>query len=363
MQDELEIVGAASVGAVARDVDGDGFLDGPCPNCGAPLRGEYCWNCGQSAKDMQQPVWTLTKDIFDSVLSIDGRLWKTVPALVFRPGHVTRSYLDGKRARYVPPFRLFLIASVAFFLLIFGMVERTGVLDGDDLVQGTDARDAVADIRVDGLALGERDGFDALFDEDGSLNAEEVVDFLTEISEDSDDFTEAQRDEMVEVIQSMDQFTASRQELFNAIQMWAPRMSFMLIPFNIILLTLMHFWVRRIYIYNHVIVALHMQTFLYLAASLAILVSNVSAGLAWAIFGISIPIYFYKIMRKSYDTSRFLTFIRTFFLIVFSFVGLILVVVGVSILGANEAGLIDWNSLSFGEEDNIISFSPSDATD
>ncbi|MEM7661004.1 MAG: DUF3667 domain-containing protein [Pseudomonadota bacterium] len=346
MENELEIVGAASAGAVARDIDGDGYLDGPCPNCGEMLTGEYCWNCGQSAKDMQQPIWTLLKDIFDSVLSIDGRLWKTVPALIFRPGHVTRSYLDGKRARYVPPFRLFLIASVAFFLLIFGMVERTGVLESDDLIRTFDARAAIADLPVEGKGkLGEQEGFDELFNDDDTLNPEALAEFVRSISEDSADFTDEDSAELVELIQNMDSFTASRGELFNAVQIWAPRMSFVLVPFNILLLTAMHFWIRRIYIYNHVIVALHMQTYIYLAACLAIFASNFSSGLAWSIFGLSLPIYFFQIMRKSYDTSRIFTAFRVFLLLIFGFVGLILVVVAVTVMGATEAGLIDWERL------------------
>ncbi|MEM9668494.1 MAG: DUF3667 domain-containing protein [Pseudomonadota bacterium] len=358
MQDELEIVGTAAAGAVARDIDGDGFLDGPCPNCGVLLDGEYCSSCGQSAKDLQQPIFTLLKDIFDSVLSIDGRAWKTIPALLFRPGHVTRSYIDGKRARYVPPFRLFLLSSVAFFLLIFGMVERTGFLDGDDIIGGNGAREAIADIQIEGERLGRRDGFDDIFSEDGSLDMDEVVDFLADLSEDVDDFPPEEQAEMVEVIKGMERVSASRQEIFNAVQIWAPRVSFLLVPFNIVILTLLHFWIRRIYIYNHVVVALHMQTFLYLAASLAILLSNASPGWAWSIFGISIPIYFYRIMRKSYDTGRILTVFRTFMLLVLSIVSLSLVIAAVAVLGANEAGLVDWSTLSFGEDDNFISVNP-----
>lgn len=346
MSNELEVVGVAAAGAVARDIDGDGYLDGPCPNCGTMLTGEYCVSCGQSARDLQQPIWTLLKDIFDSVLSIDGRLWKTVPALILRPGHVTRAYIDGKRARYVPPFRLFLLASVAFFLLIFGMVERTGVLDSDDLIRTMNARAAIAELPVEGRGkLGDQEGFDEVFNDDDSLNPEAVAEFVRSISEDSADFTDEDTAELVELIEGMDRFSASRQELFNAVQIWAPRMSFLLVPFNILILTALHFWIRRAYIYNHVIVALHMQTYLYLAACLAILFSNVSTGPAWSIFGISIPIYFFQIMRKSYDTSRILTAFRVFLLLVFGLVGLILLIVSVSIMGANQAGLISWEQL------------------
>ncbi len=47
----------------------------------------------------------------------DSRLWRTISPLLFRPGFLTREFLRGRRARYLPPFRLYIVASVLFFLL------------------------------------------------------------------------------------------------------------------------------------------------------------------------------------------------------------------------------------------------------
>ena len=46
----------------------------------------------------------------------DSRLWRTLAALLFKPGHLTREFLAGRRARYLPPVRLYLVLSVLFFL-------------------------------------------------------------------------------------------------------------------------------------------------------------------------------------------------------------------------------------------------------
>jgi len=133
MSDELEIIGAASVGALAKGKTGDRYLNGPCPNCGAELMGNFCHNCGQSARDLKRPFFGLVRDMLGDVFSFDGRLWKTLPALMFRPGKITRSYIDGQRMRYVPPFRLFLIASVLFFLVLFSITEKQGWTQGTNL--------------------------------------------------------------------------------------------------------------------------------------------------------------------------------------------------------------------------------------
>lgn len=87
-----------------------------CSNCETPLQGRFCHRCGQVADTWHRPIWSLFSEVLEGVFGMDGRLWRTIPALLFRPGHVTRNYLSGKRQRYIPPFRMFLFASLIFFL-------------------------------------------------------------------------------------------------------------------------------------------------------------------------------------------------------------------------------------------------------
>ena len=39
-------------------------------------------------------------------------------ALMFKPGLLTREFLAGRRVRYLPPLRLYLVLSVVFFLIL-----------------------------------------------------------------------------------------------------------------------------------------------------------------------------------------------------------------------------------------------------
>jgi len=89
----------------------------PCPNCDQLLWGQYCANCGQRARARMITLWELLKDAGDLIASLDSRLWHTLGLLLFRPGRLTVDYLEGKRARYVPPFRLFISASIVFFFV------------------------------------------------------------------------------------------------------------------------------------------------------------------------------------------------------------------------------------------------------
>jgi hypothetical protein len=55
--------------------------------------------------------------------------------LIFRPGFLTAEFIAGHRARYVPPFRLYLIISFAMFLLLSLSANDTLKIsfDGEDL--------------------------------------------------------------------------------------------------------------------------------------------------------------------------------------------------------------------------------------
>lgn len=348
MSDELEIIGAASIGAVASDVNGDGYLNGPCPNCRTELVGQHCSNCGQSAKDMQRPFLSLFLGIMEDVFSLDGRLARTIPALLFRPGHMTRAYLDGKRARYVPPFRMFLIASVVFFLVLFGIFEQQDFWEGDDLSVGAAgaAITGLSDLTVGGIEVSDIEGFEDIFDDDGEFDRVAAETFASKLAEEGAfEDGDATPERFVERLEAASNRTVSRGELFAVLQTWAPRLSFLLLPLYVVLLTLLHFWMRRVYIYDHVIVALHLQTYLYAAATLAMLFAALSPGWAWGIFGVSIPIYLFLMLRKAYRTNWFFNLIRLFIILNASFIGMILLIVAVSLAGANELGVLDWDDL------------------
>jgi hypothetical protein len=89
-----------------------------CDNCGASVAGRYCGSCGQRLEPPVHSLWHFMALAAEDVTHADSRVWRTLWALLFRPGFLTREFLDGRRARYLPPVRLYLVVSVVFFLVV-----------------------------------------------------------------------------------------------------------------------------------------------------------------------------------------------------------------------------------------------------
>jgi hypothetical protein len=67
---------------------------------------------------MVRHLSSILADAADTILNIDSRIFRTLPALFLRPGFLTTEYFAGRRVRYVTPFRLYFFLSIAAFFLI-----------------------------------------------------------------------------------------------------------------------------------------------------------------------------------------------------------------------------------------------------
>src|SRR6266404_41458 len=89
-----------------------------CENCGAPLTGHYCGQCGQAAVDYRRSFRHVIADVLDSFLNWDSKFFATLALLILKPWRLTNEFLAGKRVRYVNPLRLYLLASILFFFAV-----------------------------------------------------------------------------------------------------------------------------------------------------------------------------------------------------------------------------------------------------
>ncbi|MBT8078137.1 MAG: DUF3667 domain-containing protein [Gammaproteobacteria bacterium] len=100
-----------------------------CPNCHAELAGAFCSNCGQKDVDLERPLRQLAGEVVKETFDVDGRAFRSIRALLTRPGFLTNEYLRGRRRRYTPPLRLYLVISVLFFVVAAWAAGRGVLLD------------------------------------------------------------------------------------------------------------------------------------------------------------------------------------------------------------------------------------------
>jgi hypothetical protein len=155
---EVDGIGEAVTGALAaRALDPAGGGEaaegeshgggGACLNCGTALKGKHCHECGQSAH-VHRTVSAWWHDVLHSVLHFEGKIWRTLPMLAWRPGELTRRYVEGERARFVSPMALFLFTVFLMFAL-FSALGADMIGPGD----GTPSAEEAAELRQADAAI------------------------------------------------------------------------------------------------------------------------------------------------------------------------------------------------------------------
>jgi hypothetical protein len=115
-----------------------------CTNCNTALPNleNFCPNCGQENHDLKIPIGHLVYEAIESVFHFDNKFLNTSKALVLRPGMISKEFNEGKRAKFVPPFRLYIFLSfIFFFLLSLFAHPDEGLLINDENLIKVDKKD------------------------------------------------------------------------------------------------------------------------------------------------------------------------------------------------------------------------------
>jgi hypothetical protein len=123
---------------------------GRCLNCSAPLHGSFCAACGQRSVPPNPTVRELAGDAWHELTGYDGRIMATIRGLA-RPGFLTREYIEGRRAHYLPPVRVYLFVSVIYFVIAASVPEEMAIRD-DGSMTGPGGVEIIAETG-DGAAM------------------------------------------------------------------------------------------------------------------------------------------------------------------------------------------------------------------
>lgn len=349
---------AAADAAAGLAGKGGPVTDANCLNCGAPLAGEFCHECGQSGHSIRRPFWSLLGESLETFFSIDGRIARTLPDLVLRPGKITRAYLDGKRARFIPAFRLYVLASLIFFV-IMPLVTGQGLnINVGNAASMEDARAAVEQDYADGelteaeyteaiAALNQveemwKGGIPGLIplertaaepDENGDVPPEgEWEGIMPKSAMDAVREAGAQGDEDAARFAEV---ASDPRRLFARTLEWVPRLMFVMLPLYALLLAAVYFWRRQFLFFDHLIVSLHFHSALFFAMSVGFLASLL-IGAGWVVLALIVYSnwYLYRLNRFVYARGRLSSVLRVATLDALYFFILMSALLAAVILGA-----------------------------
>ena len=249
-----------------------------CPNCSAELDGPYCSSCGQRQMDLDQPFRDLAGEAMESFLSVDARILRTLWPLIRRPGQLTVEFMEGRRVRYVHPFKLYFAFTVVLFLGL--------AMSGYSVIQIGESEDVVTGVRVE---LSEEEGAEE------TAEPSEEPSFLGRVLGPVGELAENDPDRLNRI------FT---DRLAKSVILLVP-------VFALLLLVLYH---RRRYV-AHLVFSLHLHSFAFLALVVGLVIdlavrapeqSRPGNGLAVLV----IAIYSFLALRRVYGQGRFVTVIK-----------------------------------------------------
>ncbi len=247
-------------------------------------------------------IGALSHDVINDLANLDSRVWRTLIALLLKPGKLTNEFIAGRRTFYLPPFRLYLVLSLVFFLLL-------SVGGPNDLVIDGPSRSSAQDQDTDTLFKG-KDCSDLNIDIFGSRS-----DWL--------------KPRLVQACERLK--TVSAREFGRALRNNLPKMMFIFLPLIALVNLVLYAFRRRGYV-EHLVFYVHYHAFAFLLLTLQITstallkwmhVPFIPGLLTFATY-VYLFVYLFKAMRAVYHQSRTMTTLK--YLVVLSSYGVCLLI-------------------------------------
>ncbi|MEE9434706.1 MAG: DUF3667 domain-containing protein [Sphingorhabdus sp.] len=353
MTGEFDAAGTAIEGALlGMAVEGEkpgghhsGDGDGSCLNCGAALSGAFCNRCGQKAR-IHRSFAAIWHDILHGVLHFDGKMWRTLPMLAFKPGQLTRRYVHGERAGFISPMALFLF-SIFLMFAIFSFTGGSAASNTDRLAesQQISAMITALEKKTEALKLdvqnGTADKTELLEAREELVSAKQALNIVAKLENQALPYPDAgigkdESDRIVSFdsdiktgIKWLDDRLLSGAKKANSnpslliykLRSNGYKFAWLLIP-----LSLPFVWLAtmgaggglRVYhLYDHAVFTTYSIAFMSLLFLLCSLLARSGLSFAWFALVIVPPVHLYKQLKYAYQFNRLSTILRLVLLLAF----------------------------------------------
>jgi hypothetical protein len=333
-----------------------------CLNCGTDLKGPFCYYCGQPDRNFMRFFPALLRDMLEDLLDLDSRFMRTIKPLLFKPGRLTRDYMQGRRFRYAPPMRLYIFSSIVFFLLAALLSTDAVTINNENnegvilLSTGSGENQQVVEDALEKLPADVLEQIDVeeVLAETAELDEEERGIELEDIKFNDkpwnretnpvdikwlpDWLNDRINDEVEESPQKAEQINENPNLIIDKVFDILPATMFVLLPVVALIFKFWYLFAKRFYV-EHLIFALHNHAFIFISLILILLANQIdtlfgelgysaaATGSEWLVIGISvwIPLYMLISLRVVYQQNWALT-IGKFAVIGLSYLTLLLVV-------------------------------------
>ena len=356
MSGDIAAAGDFITGALAaRSVephagDGHGSAHGDlCLNCGTRLIGPHCHACGQSGH-VHRSIGAIGHEIAHGVFHFEGKIWRTLPMLVWRPGDLTRRYVAGERARFVSPLALFLFTVFLMFAAISAL--------GGDITEAVSPESMGRNMV--GFARGAEKAQDALEKAEGkrvTLAAEgrstvEIDRDITALRTTVDALKRTQAGDTADtdfrLTNAKTGWAALDHGLEKAnknpglalykLQTSAYKYSWLLIPISTPFVALLFLWRRRFALYDHAIFVTYSLAFMMLMVIALMLAGVAGLTAGWIVLAVFVlpPVHMFRQLRGAYSLRKRSALWRTVVLLVFAWAALLAFVMLLTLHGLTD---------------------------
>jgi hypothetical protein len=328
---------AVTGGLLARAVEpeaGEGQEGGSnCLNCGAELIGNYCHSCGQPGH-VHRTLTSFWHDLIHGVLHFEGKTFRTLPLLAWKPGELTRRYIEGERARFVSPMALFLF-SVFLMFAVFSALGGPGTPKRSDLTaedikeMNAERAEAVGTLKQ---LLSRREqvlrkGGDVQAIDQSIADARQEVAVLNSIegksvATDGGSFLESNGDSLGWFEGAYKKAKENPELLIYKLQNNAYKFSWALIPISVPFVWLLFAFRRRYRAYDHTVFVTYSLAFMTLLAVAASVLTAIGLNNGLVVLALMIvpPIHMYRQLRGAYALGRLSALWRTMALVFFAMI-------------------------------------------